>query len=163
MAGKIRVLFVCSGPGVRGRIAEAILKSKYSQLFETESARFDDASGYIPRFILDLMAETGINLPREFPVSVFERHKNNELFDYVITLCNSSARVVCPLFTSNVEFLYRKDAERLGWAIPDFRSIGHLEGVEKIDAARDIRELMYREIDAFVSNLINKQLAKKHS
>lgn len=159
MHGKTRVLFVCSGPGVRGRIAEAILNYKYPQLFEAKSARFDEARGQMSPFILSLMAETNIMLPKEFPVSVFERQKNNETFDYVITLCNSSTKFECPIFKSNVDFLYKKEAQRIGWAIQDFRSIGHLPETQKMDAARAIRELIHREVDTFAGWVAKKQLA----
>lgn len=159
MPGKIRVLFVCSGPGVRGRIAEAILNFKHAQLFDAESSRFEEVVGpVIPQFISDLMAETGITLPEEFPESVFERHKNSESFDHVITLCNSSTKFECPIFKNNIEILYRKDAQRHGWSIPDFRTIGHLKGAEKKNAARAIRELIHQQVDAFVSSIIQQQL-----
>ncbi len=151
---KLRVLFVCSGPGVRALIAEAYLNKLAGDTLEGVSAQFEARMGYVPEFVHKLMAEEDIQISGEFPPTVFDRHQNDEPYDYVVTLCHASTQVVCPIFRSNVKVLYRQDAEKLSWSIPDFRSLSGLTGEERVTAARLIRKLIRLEVEKLIEHAI---------
>ena len=156
---KNRVLFVCAGPGVRARLAEAFL-SQFED-FEVKSAQFEDIEGKVPAFIQGLMEEISTDLQIAFPKSVFERHLKKEAFDFVITLCHASAKVVCPVFRTNVDILYGKEAERLSWAIPDFRSLMAIPPDQRMDKAREIRDSIKLEVLTFVKMIKDRALVIK--
>ena len=80
-----RVLFVCSYQGARSRIAEEFINQIVPGRIDAYSSCFDP--GEITRLPIDVMREVGITLSPESPKSVFEWHKDGEVFDYVITLC----------------------------------------------------------------------------
>lgn len=148
---KVSVLFVCSGPGVRGRIAEAYLSQVAPDHFTAHSAQFEEREGRLPDLIVELMNEIGLTIESTFPKSVFQRYKDNEPYDYVITLCNARTNGICPIFKKNVKALYQKESERLSWSIPDFRSLGALEEAKRLEGAREIRDLIGFQVNAFVS------------
>ena len=152
---KLRVLFVCSGPGVRGRIAEAFL-NQYDQ-FKAESAQFEDRQGNLPSLIIQLMEEVGTEISTTFPKSVFERYLDKEGYDYVITLCHAKTKVVCPVFRSNVDMMYNKKAERLSWSIQDFRQIFSLSDAERLTRAREVRDQIREEVEKFISTVEKKR------
>ena len=158
---KTSVLFVCSGPGVRGRIAEAFLNQIAPDYFTASSAQFEEREGKLPPFIVGLVSEIGLTVESTFPKSVFQRYKDNESYDYVITLCNAHTNGICPIFKRNVKALYQKESERISWSIPDFRSLGELEEARRMEGAREIRELIASEVKAFVSmvGVSNQNLA----
>lgn len=153
----VRVLFVCAGPGVRALIAEAFMSEVTG--VKAASAQFEDKGGQIPPFITELMNEVDTRIAPSFPVSVFERFANKEPFDYVITLCHASAKVICPIFRVNVDKLYKQEAARLSWSIRDFRSIPAGSPAEYKEQARLIRD----EIRKNVMTLANILNSKKKS
>ncbi len=147
---KVRVLFVCSGPGVRARIAQAFVHKTAPDRIEAFSAQFENRNGYIPEFIKNLVEEVGLEIIEAFPVSVFGRHKSGQVFDFVITLCHASSTLVCPIFKSNVELLYKKNAEQLSWSIQDFRSLSDLSKDERMEKAREMRDMIAEEVQSLV-------------
>lgn len=134
---KAHILFVCSGPGVRGCIAEAYAR-RYKNI-EAYSACFESKEGTISPAIINLMEEEDILLSNRFPESVFKRYSAGERYDFVITLCDSDTSFTCPSFRSSVGTLYaRKKAECLSWTIPDFRSLP--PGDAWYEGAKEIRD-----------------------
>ena len=74
-----KVLFVCTYHGARSRIAEEFTKRIAPGRIEAYSACFDPLKiGPLP---IGVMREIGIGLPTESPKSVFERHKERNVFD----------------------------------------------------------------------------------
>lgn len=151
---KIRVLFVCSGPGVRVRIAEAFL-ARYER-FEAHSAQFEEMEGRLPPFVLDLMEEVGITLPNSFPPTVFKRKRDKEAFDFVITLCHASKTVVCPNFRVHVDAMYKTHAQRISWMVSDFRDLKKYSPDERQSVARSIRD----EIEQNIKELVETVMAE---
>lgn len=149
-----RVLFVCAGPGVRARIAEAFMAEIPGIV--AASAQFENREGTIPPFITQLMDEVGARIDGTFPVSVFERYNNKEPFDYVITLCHASTKVVCPIFLVNVDKLYQEEAGRLSWSIRDFRSIQAGNPEERRAQARIIRDEIRQNVETFAKALASQ-------
>ena len=148
----VKVLFVCAGPGVRARIAEAFMATVPG--VEAYSAQFEDRDGSIPPFIVSLMSDTSTTLAPDFPVSVFERFHNQERYDYVITLCHASAKVICPVFRVNIDKLYEKEAARLSWSIQDFRSIVAENPEQRLMRAREIRDEIHQNVKTFADALV---------
>ena len=93
-----------------------------------------------------------MDLPSEADRSVYERYKNGEVYDYVVTLCHEAAKEQCPLFKTSVDTLYAKNAERLSWHILDFNSISGSAEEQKSEA-RKIRDLIKTKVIAFLSQI----------
>jgi len=98
------------------------------------------------------MREVGIDLPTEAPKSVFERYKERDVFDFVITLCHEATTEQCPIFKTSVDTLYAKKAERISWSIPDFKSLSGTEEERKA-GAREIRDKIKSEVIAFLARI----------
>jgi protein-tyrosine-phosphatase len=79
------------------------------------------------------MREVGIDLSAEAPKSVFERHKERGIFDYVISLCHEATTEQCPIFKTNVDALYAKEAETISWSVPDFKSLSGTEEKKRLE------------------------------
>ncbi len=153
--GKVRVLFVCAGPGVRARVAEAFLRQIDD--IDVASAQFEEIEGAVPSFISSLMAEIRVDIKTELPKSVFARHLDKEAFDFVISLCHASSKLVCPVFRTNVDVLYSKKARRLSWSIPDFRSLSTVPPDQRLDKAWAIIDNINLEVLKFARMLKSKQ------
>ena len=147
---KKKVLFVCTYNGARSRIAEEFIKRSAPDKIAAHSSCFE--SGRIGPLPINIMREVGINLSDEAPKSVFERFKNKEVFDYVITLCNETAKEQCPVFKTNVDTLYAKKAKRISWSIPDFKSLSGTEEERKA-GARKIRDRIKSEVISFLTQI----------
>ena len=111
-AGRIRVLFVCTGNSARSIMAEAMLRRHGEERFEVFSA------GTEPRGVnpltLRVLAEAGIDASWARSKSVQEFL--GQPFDYVITVCDQ-AREACPVFPGAQESLhwgYEDPAEATG-------------------------------------------------
>lgn len=142
-----KVLFVCTHHGARSRIAEEFVKKLAPGKVHVSSACFEPGKiGDLPR---ELMREVGIELPREAPESVFLRHRNKEVFDCVISLCHEASTDECPIFTTNIDVLYARQAQRISWSIPDFRSLGGTED-KRLAAGRKIRDKIKAEVVSFL-------------
>jgi arsenate reductase len=148
--GKKKVLFVCTYHGARSRIAEEFIKRSAPGKIEAHSSCFE--SGKIGPLPIDVMREVGIDLSEESPKSVFERHKERGIFDYVISLCHEATTEQCPIFKTNVDALYEKEAERISWSVPDFKSLSGTEE-EKKAGARDIRDKIKSEVISFLTRI----------
>lgn len=157
---KKRILFVCSGPGVRARIAEGFLNDLGEENCIVESAQFEEREGRMPEYFAGLVEEMGVEVERALPRSVFERHKNKEVYDYVITLCHAKTNMVCPIFLSNMDTLYKLKSNRLQWSIPDFRSLNTLDPEEKALQAREIITYIKSLVATFVEEHITLDLAE---
>jgi protein-tyrosine-phosphatase len=96
------------------------------------------------------MREIGIDLPTESPNSVFERYREREVFDYVISLCHDISTEQCSVFKMNVNTMYAKTAKIISWSIPDFFSLRGTEE-EKKTRAREIRDLIKSEVISFLA------------
>lgn len=145
-----KVLFVCTYHGARSRIAEEFIKRSAPGKIEAHSSCFEP--GKIGPLPIDVMREVGIDLPAEAPKSVFERHKERGVFDYVISLCHAATTEQCPIFKTNVDALYAKESERISWSVPDFKSLSGTEEEKKV-GARDIRDKIKSEVISFLARI----------
>ena len=105
-AGRVRVLFLCTGNSARSQIAEAMLTRAAADRVEAASA------GSHPK---DLHPNT-VRVLREYGIDIAGRRSKHldecvgRRFEYVITLCDK-VREVCPEF--------RGGPEPIHWSIPD--------------------------------------------
>ncbi len=92
MAGKMRILFVCTANAARSQMAEGYLRAKYGDKYEVFSAGTRQST-VSPRAIL-VMQEIGIDISghRSKTLDTF----NGVPFDLAVTLCDN-ARAVCPV------------------------------------------------------------------
>jgi arsenate reductase len=145
-----KVLFVCTYNGARSRIAEEFIKRSAPGKIEAHSSCFE--SGKIGPLPIEVMREVGVDLPTETPKSVFERYKEGDVFDYVISLCYEATTEQCPIFKTNVDALYAKKAERISWSIPDFKSLSGTEEERKA-GAMEIRDQIKSEVISFLARI----------
>ena len=152
-----KVLFVCTYHGARSRIAEEFAKQIAPERIEAYSACFDPLKiGPLP---INVMREVGIDLPGESPKSVFERHKEKDVFDYVISLCHETSTEQCPTFKISIDALYAKKAEMFSWSIQDFKSLNGTKE-EKKAGAREIRDSIKSEVISFLTQIgINAEIS----
>ena len=147
---KKKVLFVCTYHGARSRIAEEFAKQIAHRRIEPYSSCFDPKK--IGPLQIGVMREVGIDLPAESPKSVFERHKERNVFDYVISMCHEATTEGCPIFKTNINALYAKKAERISWSIQDFKTLNGTEQ-EKKAGAREIRDQIKSEVISFLTQI----------
>jgi arsenate reductase len=145
-----KVLFVCTYHGARSRIAEEFTKQIAPDSIKAYSSCFEP--GKIGSLPIDVMKEVGIALSTEAPKSVFERYKDRDDFDYVISLCHEATTEQCPIFKTNVDGLYAKKAKRISWSILDFKSLRGTEE-EKKAGAREIRDKIKSEVIEFFTRI----------
>jgi arsenate reductase len=105
MAGKKRVLFLCTGNSARSQMAEGLLRQTAGNQFDVFSAG-TQPKGMHPRSV-EVMNEVGIDISKQTSkdVSTYLRDK----FDYVITVCDR-AKQQCPVFPG---------AEPIHWGFDD--------------------------------------------
>ncbi len=96
-----RVLLLCTGNSARSQMAEGLLRNIAGNHFEVFSAGTRPA-GLNPNAVA-VMREIGIDISRHRSKSVDEFA--GQLFDYVITVCDS-ARESCPIFPGAVQRLH---------------------------------------------------------
>lgn len=131
MAGKVRVLFLCTGNSARSIIAEALLRKLGGNAFDAYSA------GVEPRGINPL---TSIVLDEEDIDLSDARSKSmdeflGETFHYVITVCDQAAEQ-CPTFPGK--------PERIHWSFPDPAAVSGTDGEKLAAFKRTVREMTYR-------------------
>jgi arsenate reductase len=128
---KIRVLFICQHNSGRSQIAETFLKQMAGDQFHVESAGMEPAAVVNP-LVVEVMKEIGVDLSGKKPQSVFDKFKEGELFDHVITVC-SDEEAKCPVFPGITK--------RWHHPFPDPAAVsGSPE--EKLQRVREIRDMI---------------------
>ena len=94
MAGRTRVLVLCTGNSARSQMGEGFLRALGGDHFEAHSAGTEIAERVNP-LAVRVMAEVGIDISAQRPkdLGVYD----DQEFDLVITVCDS-ARQSCPMF-----------------------------------------------------------------
>ena len=105
-AGRISVLFLCTGNSSRSQIAEAILRHRAGPRVRAHSAGSDPKPVHADA--VAVMADRGVDISRARSKHLDEF--TDQRFDYVITLCDR-VREVCPEFPGHPEPTH--------WSIPD--------------------------------------------
>lgn len=119
-----KVLVLCTGNSCRSVMAEALFNHLGKGRFNAVSAGSDPA-GYVHPQSLKTLARHGISC--DAPRSKSWDEFADQVFDYVVTVCDGAAAESCPVFLGN--------AKKLHWSTPD---PAKAEGTEEdINAAFD--------------------------
>ena len=136
-----KVLFVCTHNSARSQIAAAYLRQMSGEHFQVESAGLDPTQ--LNPLAVEVMAEEGLDISDQKPQSVFDLYRAGRLYDYVITVCESSKEGQCPIFPGITRRLHMPFDDPAGLT-------GSHE--EKLAGARRIRD----EIKQAVSRLVKE-------
>ncbi len=137
-AGKLKVLFLCTGNSCRSQMAEGFARALKGDVIEPYSAGVKP-SGKNPKAVL-VMQEAGIDIANQASKDV--KTLLDVPFDYVVAVC-SNAEETCPVFPGNAKLVRHlfEDPPKLEKEV---------EGEEaKLDCYRRVRD----EIKAYVSTL----------
>ena len=148
---KPRILFVCMFFGGRARIAELYAMQMAQEQVEAFSSGFE--AGRLGGLPLEVMSEENLSFSIDPLTTIFERYANNQVFDYVITLCNEASTEQCPVFRTSVDMVYGKDAEIRNWSVMDFITLQGLP-VEKLEGAREIRDSIKDNVSEFLLEIL---------
>lgn len=123
-------------------MAEAFLKKYGGDRFEAHSAGLEP--GKLNPVVIDVMKEIGIDISGNKTKSVKQFLDSEELFDYVITVCDSASDGRCPFFPGN--------AKRLHWEFEDPAAFtGTPE--EKLEKTREVRDMIKRKIEDWIKTV----------
>ncbi|MEN9846814.1 MAG: hypothetical protein RIS36_1961 [Pseudomonadota bacterium] len=137
-----RVLFVCIHNSARSQMAEAWLRHLGEGRFDVESAGLEP--GKLNPFVVEAMAEAGIDISHHTPKGVDELLDAGKRFDYVIAVCDKEAAERCPVFPG--------EGARLHWSFPDPSAVfGDAE--DKLRAAVQVRDAIRAKIESWITEL----------
>jgi arsenate reductase (thioredoxin) len=145
-----RILYVCTHRGARSRMAEELTRQLAAGGVDAFSSSFE--SGTIGPLPIGVLREVGIEMPTDAPKSVFDRHRDREAFDYVVTICQEGAEEQCAVFNQSLTALYGRRAEMISWSVPDFQSLAGSQE-EKLEAARQVRDQIRTNVRTLLSHL----------
>jgi len=91
-----KVLFLCVHNSARSQMAEAFLKKLGGDRFEVESAGLEP--GKLNPFVVQAMAEVGIDISGNPTKSVWDLFKAGKVYQVVVTVCSKEAAEKCPIF-----------------------------------------------------------------
>ena len=139
---KERVLFVCVHNSARSQMAEAWLNHLHGDRFEAHSAGLE--AGTINPLAVAAMKEVGIDISNKKTETVFSLLKKEEVFSYVITVCDEASAEQCPVFPGATI--------RLHWSFPD---PARLTGTEekRLAKVRTIRDDIRAAVESWYAEL----------
>ena len=148
MARKKRVLVVCIQNSARSQTAEASMNQMCGEEYEGHSAGL--SPGELNPLAVQVMHEIGVDISAHGTQSVFDIFKSGQMFAYVVTVCDQVSAERCPIFPGVTT--------RLQWSFPDPAGC---EGTqeEKLQATREIRDMIHRQIAEFCNSICQQQAA----
>ena len=143
MAGKQRVLILCTGNSARSQMAEGILRHDSGDKFDVESA--GTRPGRVRPEAIAVMKEISIDISshRSKSVDVF----SGESFDFVLTVCDN-AKETCPIYPGHANRLHQNFADPAAF-----------EGSEedRMEAFRSVRDQIRKSLRDFPEKLLNSR------
>ncbi len=140
---KRTVLFLCIHNSARSQMAEAYLKHFASEKFEAESAGLEP--GKLNPLVVEVMKDEGIDISSNATKSVFGMHEQGKSFQYVITVCDTKASDMCPVFPG----MHKK----INWSFDDpSKFVGTHE--KKLEATRRVRNQIKEAVKKFISEFV---------
>ncbi len=134
-----KILFICIHNSARSQMAEAFLNYYGKGKYLAESAGLKP--GKLNPFVVEAMKEIGFDISKNPTNSVFDFHKENRKYDFVITVCDESNAEACPVFPGN--------AVKVHWGFPDPSSYqGNNE--KKMIFTRKVRDMIEKKIKAWL-------------
>jgi arsenate reductase len=153
---KIKVLFLCTHNSARSQIAEGLLRHFYGEKYEAFSA--GSSPTQVHPYAIKVMAEIGIDISKQTSKSI-EEFRNKDI-DLVISVCSSSARVVCPFCSSPIigdrpEIIHQTLPGAKHYLQNGFNDPSEVEGDEenKVEAFRRTRDEIKKWILVYFSEL----------
>ncbi|MEX0784999.1 MAG: arsenate reductase ArsC [Dehalococcoidia bacterium] len=130
---KQRVLFICTHNSARSQMAEALLRHRYGERYEAQSAGTEPSR--VHELAIEAMSELGIDVSGQQAKLVDDLA--GEAFDFVVTVCDD-AKEACPTFPNAGRALH--------WSLPDpSRAAGSHD--ERLAAFRSVRDEIARLLD----------------
>ena len=152
---KLKVLFLCTHNSARSQIAEGLLRHYYDEKYEVFSA--GSTPTQVNPFAVKVMAEIEIDISKQYSKSI-EEFRNNEI-DLVISVCKSSAKMVCafcssPIIGDRPEIIEETLPKAKHYLHYPFNDPSEVEGNEeqKIAAFRQTRDEIKKWILNYFSN-----------
>jgi len=137
-----RVLFICVHNSGRSQMAEAFLRHISKDSIRVESAGLEPRP--VNPLVVTVMQEIGIDISEAVSNDVFEFFKQGRLFDYVVTVCDETNDVKCPVFPGITQ--------RLHWPFEDPEGLPGTEE-EKIAALRAIRDQIKHQVETWFKSI----------
>ena len=144
---KTRVLFMCVHNSARSQIAEAWLDHLYGTHYEAHSAGLEP--GVLNPLAVRVMQEVGIDISGKTTRKIFDLYIKDEIFAYVISVCDLANHEKCPFFPGITK--------RLHWDFPDPSAVTGNEE-EKLEKVRQIRDSIRDKIVKWVEQVKDEQL-----
>ena len=138
MPGVKRVIFLCTGNSARSQMAEGLMNHLSHEEWKVQTAGIFPS--YVHPLAIRVMEEIGIDISQQTSKSM--NQFLNEVFDYIITLCDEAAQS-CPTFPGQ--------GKRLHWSFQDpAAAIGTIE--ERSVVFRKVRDEIRTKIEEFLEN-----------
>jgi arsenate reductase (thioredoxin) len=138
--GRPVVLFVCIHNSARSQMAEAFVNARYGDRFGAYSAGLE--AGILDPVAVEAMREIGIEIGGNRSKSVDDPDIRSRTYDYVVTVCDESSALACPVYPTR--------GERLHWSFADPSSF-HGTTEERLARTRIVRDEIERHIEEWVS------------
>ncbi len=138
---KSRILVLCTGNSARSQMAEGLLRHRWGDRLEVESAG-TQPSRVRPEAIA-AMREIGIDISAQRSKHVDEFA--GQAFDYVITVCDH-ARETCPIFPGNAVRMHRDFPDPADPEIPQ---------AERPKRFREVRDELAGYLEDFVRDRLD--------
>lgn len=135
---KASVLFLCTSNSARSQMAEALLRERAGDRFETFSAGLEPTE--VNPLAITVMAEAGIDISGQHAKGI-EEYLGRRHFGYLITVCDQAA-ANCPVFPGI--------AARLHWSLVDPAAAEGTEE-ERLEVFRRVRDELARLIEEFAA------------
>jgi len=153
---KVKVLFLCTHNSARSQMAEGLLRHLYGDKYEVFSAGATPTQ--VNPLAIKVMDEIGIDISKHRSKSV-EEFRNRDI-DLVVSVCESSVKVICPFCSSPIlgdrpEIIGETLSRAKRYLHRPFSDPSEVEGSyeEKIAAFRHTRDDIKKWIyDYFMTN-----------
>lgn len=142
MAGKLKVLFLCTGNACRSQMAEGFARHLKEDIIDAYSAGLE-AYG-LNVYAVRVMEEIGIDISRQRSKTLDDLDETH--FDYVITVCGH-ADEYCPVFPGNTKVVHH------GFDDPPKLAESVLTEEEKLACYRRVRDEIRAYIEALPESL----------
>ncbi|MCW4000563.1 MAG: arsenate reductase ArsC [Candidatus Bathyarchaeota archaeon] len=154
---KQKILFICTHNSARSQMAEGLLRHIYGEKYEVFSAGTNPTK--INPLAIKALAEIGIDISKQHSKGL-EEFSETEI-DLAVSVCQSSAKVLCTLCSSPVTALGRpliinaKLHKTKDYFVKGFQDPSEAEGSEeeRLSAFRQVRDEIKGWIIAFFANL----------
>ena len=138
---KLKVLFLCEHNSARSQMAEGLLRYLYGEKYEVFSAGSNPTK--VNPFAIKVMAEIGIDISKQTSKSI-EEFRNKEI-DLVVSVCRSSAKLMCSLCSSPIVM---GRPEIISTAIPGAKHYLHhgFNDPSELDGSDEEKTMAFRRI-----------------